>query len=278
MSRGRRHKAHHEEVENGERWLLTYADMITLLLALFIVLFAISTVNQKKFLALALGLKESFDPKPGILPTSNGLLSNASLTKTAGENMTPLYKGSVASTTTVVPGQQQPEDSGSSTTPVGTIPTARLQALQQQLKNALAAQGLTGNVSFHMSTRGLVVQILADKVFFATGSADLGPVGDRVVDTVASVLRTGPYDINIEGYTDNQPLTGGPYGSNEELSAVRAVNVMLRLENSDSVDPNRLSATGYGDTHPVAPNSSPQNMALNRRIDIVILSSPEAQP
>ena len=278
MSRGKRHKAHEEEVENGERWLLTYADMITLLLALFIVLFAISTVNQKKFLALALGLKESFDPKPGILPTSNGLLSNASLTKTAGENMTPLFRGSVASTTTVVPGQQQPESSGSSTAPVGTVPTARLKDLQEKISSALVAQHLSGNVSFQLTTRGLVVQILADKVFFATGSADLGPVGNQVVDTVATVLRTDAYAINVEGYTDNQPLTGGPFGSNEELSAVRAVNVMLRLENSDSIDPNRLSATGYGDTHPVAPNTSPQNMALNRRIDIVILSSPEAQP
>ena len=278
MSRGKRHKAHEEEVENGERWLLTYADMITLLLALFIVLFAISTVNQKKFLALALGLKESFDPKPGILPTSNGLLSNASLTKTAGENMTPLFRGSVASTTTVVPGQQQPESSGSSTAPVGTVPTARLKDLQEKISSALVAQHLSGNVSFQLTTRGLVVQILADKVFFATGSADLGPVGNQVVDTVATVLRTDAYAINVEGYTDNQPLTGGPFGSNEELSAVRSVNVMLLLENSDSIDPNRLSATGYGDTNPVAPNTSPQNMSLNRRIDIVILSSPEAQP
>src|SRR5271166_3218165 len=72
------------EVENSERWLLTYADMITLLLALFIVLFSVSTINQKKFEALALGLKQTFDPKPGVLPSSNGLLSNASLTPTAG--------------------------------------------------------------------------------------------------------------------------------------------------------------------------------------------------
>jgi flagellar motor protein MotB len=81
--RKRGHDADHE-VENAERWLLTYADMITLLLALFIVLFAVSTINSKKFLALALGLREAFNPSPGLLPSSNGVLANASLVPTAG--------------------------------------------------------------------------------------------------------------------------------------------------------------------------------------------------
>ncbi len=275
MSRRSRHRGGHDEAHaNEERWLLTYADMITLLLALFIVLFAISTINQKKFLALALGLKESFDPKPGILPKSNGLLQNASLTQTAGEHVTPLFKGAIPTTTTLVPGGQTPTGSG----PTNSVPLSKLEKLQQQIENALAKQGLQAYVSLQTTTRGLVVQILADKVFFATGSADLGPIGDRVVDTVSSVLRTDPYGINVEGYTDNQPVTGGIYSSNEELSAVRAVNVVLRLEKTDGISPNRLSATGYGDTHPLAPNTTPQNMALNRRIDIVILSSQQAQP
>ena len=274
MSRRGRHKKHHEEVENGERWLLTYADMITLLLALFIVLFAISTINQKKFLALALGLKESFDPKPGVLPNSNGLLNNASLTQTAGERMTPLYKGS-AQTETTLPGSQSDSGGNSQTK---TVPPAQLSAIEGRIQAALKNRGLAGDVNLQQQTRGLVVQILADKVYFNTGSADLGPVGNEVVDTVASVLATDPYDVDVEGYTDNQPLTGGPYGSNEVLSAVRASNVVLRLENTDGLSPARLSATGFGDTHPLAPNTSPQNMALNRRIDIVVLSSSEAQP
>lgn len=281
MSRGRRRKHDEHEVENSERWLLTYADMITLLLALFIVLFSISTINQKKFLALAFGLKQTFDPKPGVLPNSNGLLNEAALAKTAGENQNPLFKGSVASTTTIVPGQQQPEGSGSSTsqaTPPATVPASNLEQLQQEINRALVAKGLSAAVSLQLQARGLVVQILADKVFFATDSADLGPLGSEVVDAVASVLRTDNYDIDVEGYTDNQAITGGPFSSNEELSAVRAVNVVLRLENTDRLSPNRLSATGYGDTHPLAPNTTPQNMALNRRIDIVILSSSENQP
>jgi len=273
VSGGRRgrHRAHEEEVENSERWLLTYADMITLLLALFIVLFAISTVNQKKFLALALGLKQSFDPKPGVLPSSNGVLGNASLTQTAGTQF-KLPGEASSTTTTTVPGQTAQE--GSAT----TVPSADLTQLQQAIQQALAAQGLTANVSLHLETRGLVVQMLADKVFFATGSADVGPQGNQVVDAVASVLKGDNYNIDVEGYTDNQPLIGGQFGSNEALSAVRAVNVVLRLENADGINPSRLSATGYGDTHPVVANDTPQDMAQNRRIDIVILTSQNSQP
>lgn len=274
--RSRRHGGHEEAHASEERWLLTYADMITLLLALFIVLFAISTINQKKFLALALGLKESFDPKPGILPNHSGLLQQASLTQTAGTQTTPLFQPIVTTTTTVQKNAENTSSNGSSTT--NSVPPAKLQQLEQQINEALTKAGLQAYVSLQTTARGLVVQILADKVFFATGSADLGPIGSQVVDTVATVLKTDSYNVDVEGYTDNQPVTGGLYSSNEELSAVRAVNVVLRLEQTDAIDPNRLSATGYGDTHPVAPNDTPQNMALNRRIDIVILSSQQARP
>ena len=277
MTRSRRHHGgHEEEPENGERWLLTYADMITLLLALFIVLFAISTINQKKFLALALGLKQSFDPKPGILRNSTGLLQNASLTQTVGSKLSTVAPLSV--TTTTLFGANPATSAGSAGETAVTVPPSELSSLERRIQAALVAQHLQAYVSLQVQARGLVVQILADKVFFATGSADIGPIGNDVIDTVASVLRSDPHEIDIEGYTDNQPVTGGVYSSNEELSAVRAVNVVLRLENTDGIAPKRLSATGYGESRPIAPNDSPAHMALNRRIDIVILSSTEAQP
>ena len=287
--RRRRHHNHEEEVENGERWLLTYADMITLLLALFIVLFAISTINQKKFLALALGLKESFDPKPGVLQSGSGVLNNASLAQTAGSNFK--ITGLPATTTTTVPGaspQVGAATASSDTVSSDTVSSgtessraqsnAALKKLEAEIQQVLTARGLNANVSLQLETRGLVVQILADKVFFATGSADLGPKGTQVVDAVASVLKTDTFNVDVEGYTDNQPLVGGPYGSNEELSAVRAVNVVLRLEKTDGINPDRLSATGYGSSRPVVPNNSPENMAQNRRIDVVVLTSQSATP
>jgi chemotaxis protein MotB len=271
VSRRKHRGAHEEEAENSERWLLTYADMITLLLALFIVLFAISTVNQKKFLALALGLKQTFNPKPGILPSSNGLLSQASLIQSAGSQMTVSH-----------PSLEQQAESPStaglgSTAGTGSVPSAALQKLQKQLTAALKTKGLSAAVTMQLTSRGLVVQVLADKAFFQTGSADLGSQGDAVVDAVASVLSSDNYSVDVEGYTDNQPLNGGPYNSNEELSAVRAVNVVLRLSQVDGINIDRLAATGYGASHPQAPNTTPANMALNRRIDMVVLTS-GAQP
>lgn len=275
MTRRRQRHAPGEDHEEGnsERWLLTYSDMITLLLALFIVLFAVSTINQKKFLALALGLKQSFNPNPGVLTSSNGMLDQPSVIPTAG-SVQSLARPSLSLRSLGSSPKPTPQPSHTAT----TATTKALQQVEAEINAALAAKGLQSTVTMTMQTRGLVVQVLADKVFFATDSAQLGPVGNEVVDTIASVLRTDTYSVEVEGYTDNQPITGGKYTSNEELSAVRAVNVVLRLSNIDGLDPSRLAATGFGDTHPLVPNTSPANMARNRRIDVVVLAPQGVQP
>jgi chemotaxis protein MotB len=262
--------AEHEEAANEERWLLTYADMITLLLALFIVLFAVSTISSKKFEALALGFKESFAPNPGVLPSSNGVMQYDSLTPTAGPRQVQQHPQIAAPTKQVSSTTQTSALTGSQ--------ESQLQSINQQIQKAAAAAKLQGVLSTSLSTRGLVVQVLTDKVFFASDSADLGPEGDAVVDTVASVVRTVTNDIDVGGYTDDQPITGGPYSSNEELSAVRAASVATRLIQNDGFDPDRVVATGFGDTHPLVPNDNPADRALNRRIDIVILAAGASQP
>ena len=114
--------------------------------------------------------------------------------------------------------------------------------------------------------------MLADKVFFATDSATLGKVGDQVVDPIAGVITGAPNDVAVEGYTDNQPIYGGPYDSNWQLSAARAANAAQRLATVDGIAEARLSAVGYGDTHPLVPDTSPANQAENRRVDVVILA------
>jgi len=265
-------EAESEEVENGERWLLTYADMITLLLALFIVLFAVSTINSKKFEALALGFKQSFSPNPGVLPSSNGVQQYDSLTPTAGPRQVQQHPSITG------PTKQATTTPTAKDTALSPSQEAQLQSINQAVKAATQAKGLQGVLSTSVSTRGLVVQVLTDKVFFASDSGTLEPEGAAVIDTVAPVLRSVPNGIDIEGYTDNQAITGGPYISNEELSAVRAASVATRLIQTDGIDPNRLAATGYGDTHPLVPNDTAADRALNRRIDIVILTTGAAQP
>lgn len=271
MSRRRRHAAEEHEVENAERWLLTYADMITLLLALFIVLFAVSTINSKKFLALALGLQQTFNPNPGVLPSSNGVLQNASLTPTAGKS-DGSSTGITTTTTTTVPPN-----------PATTLPTAlpgqqSLGTIQAQIDQALAAKGLGATATTAETAQGLVIQILSDHVFYASDIASLNGTGNEVVDTVASVLSADTNDIEVEGFTDTAPIYGGPYTSNMQLSAERAVNVAVRLYSVDGISQSRLAVVGNGPNDPVVPNSSPANMAQNRRVDIVVLGPGQSQP
>lgn len=243
-----------------ERWLLTYADMITLLLALFIVLFALSTINVKKFEAFRSGVVTAFSHHTNpITKAGTGLLHQTSLVAHPGQVMPPSASqaSSPGASTPATPGQPVP---------------APLPQIQAQLTQALASQGLTQNASIALERRGLVVHVLADKAFYATDSAALGPAGARVVDTIAGVLSQYTNSIAVEGYTDNEPIYGGPYTSNWQLSSMRAVNVLLRLVRIDHLAYQRFSAIGYASNYPLAPNTTPANRALNRRVDVVVLA------
>jgi chemotaxis protein MotB len=253
---------HGEEEGNSERWLLTYADMITLLLALFVVLFALSTINNKKFLELKLGLTKTFSQSPITSSGSNGLLQQTNLTS---------HPGISQQQSAVDAGHAAPIDASSPTSPT-------LAQISQQITQALQQQNLAQYASTSVTTRAVTVQVLADKAFFAVDSASLGSVGDEVVDTIAGVIRADPNNVAVEGYTDNQPIYGGPYNSNWELSAARAANVVDRLNAVDGLPMTRLQAIGFGQTHPIASNATPAGQAENRRIDVVILGPGQVGP
>ncbi|WP_298210253.1 flagellar motor protein MotB [Ferrimicrobium sp.] len=246
------------EAENSERWLLTYADMITLLLALFVVLFAMSSISQKKFDEFKTGLLQTFSQLQlqSALKGGTGLLEHRSLITHPG----------------ITPG---PPQISIPQTGAGTPASVSQQSSQlaAQINAALAQANLANDVQVAVEKRGVVVRLLSDKVFFNTDSATLGSIGTEVVNIIGKVVEPLPNDIDVEGYTDSAPIYGGPFSSNFELSAVRAVTVLEQLMRSDGVSADRLSATGFGATHPIVPNSSPTNMALNRRVDVVILNS-----
>jgi chemotaxis protein MotB len=261
MSRRRKSGGHGGEHGPGmERWLLTYSDMITLLLALFVILFALSTINVRKFKLFEQGLSSAFNDKVlttnsggnGLLPKSNSLVPNAKTTSS-----TPV--ATVAQTHT---GQASPA----------------LEKIAASVTQALQSAGLSQFASTQVEHHGVVIQMLADKTYYASDSATLGTTGDAVVDTIASVLRTIPNDVEVQGYTDNEPVLGGAYTSNWELSAVRAVNVVRRLVTVDGITRNRLTAVGFGSTHPIAPNTTTASRAQNRRVDVVILTSTPTIP
>lgn len=236
------------------RWLLTYSDMITLLLILFVVLFALSTVNARKFEQLRESVVNSLGGKLSAnLPANTGILPHQrSLVRPASAGAAPTTPGLPAALTGQLPVQD----------------TQIVAALQK----ALAAAGLSGDVTITPTERGVVVDVLSDKVFYGVDSASPGPLGNAIIDTVAKVIAPLANHVVVEGYTDNQPIIGGPYSSNWELSVMRAVNVVLRLVRVDGIAKGRMAAEGFSDTRPVASNATPAGQAQNRRIEIVILN------
>jgi chemotaxis protein MotB len=211
--------------------------MITLLLVLFIVLFALSRIDQAKFKEF----KQS---------VSHAVLSH-----------TPHGTTKVRATST--------------TKETVETPVNRLQEIRRQLSSALQSEGLLGDVTLTINSSGLVEGLVADSTFFTTNSADLSAVGEQIVDTSAAVLRGYPNAIEVAGYTDNQPISGGPFVNNWELSAARATTVVIRMTTSDEVNPGQVVLLGYGQYHPLVPNGSPSGQAENRRVNIVV--SPTAK-
>jgi chemotaxis protein MotB len=203
--------------------------MITLLLVLFIVLFAISQISQAKFREF----KQS---------VTHAVLSH-----------TP--KGTTKTHT----------EAATKATPVN-----QLAAIEAQLSAALRAQGLLGDVTLSINASGLVEGLVADTTFFTTNSANLSAVGQQIVDTSAAVLKNYPNAIEVAGYTDNQPITGGPYANNWELSAARATTVVTRMTGSDGVNSGQVVLLGYGQYHPLVPNTTSTAQAENRRVNIVV--------
>jgi chemotaxis protein MotB len=203
--------------------------MITLLLVLFIVLFALSRIDQAKFKEF----KQS--------------VSHAVLTHTP--------KGSTKALSRAAP---------------KATPANRLEEIKERLSAALNSQALLGDVTLSINSSGLVEGLVADNTFFSTNSAQLSPVGQEIVDLSASVLRAYPNAIEVAGYTDDQPITGGPYANNWDLSAARATTVVVRMTQTDSVNSGQVVLLGYGQYHPLVPNTSPAAQAQNRRVNIVI--------
>lgn len=236
LPRNRRDGASDAHGASEERWLLTYADMITLLLVLFIVLFALSRIDQAKYQAF----KESVTKDKDV----SGLAAQGPATA----------QGSHSATQAMAP----------------TNPPSQLHKIEIALSKALEKQGLLGDVTLAINSTGLVEGLVADSTFFVTDSAALSPIGEQIVDTSGHVLRGYTNDVEVAGYTDNEPIRGGVYADNWALSAGRSATVVQRLATVDDVNPAHLVALGYGQYHPAKSNTTATGRAENRRVDIVV--------
>jgi len=281
--RGRRGGA--VEHENEERWLLTYADMLTLLFALFMVLFSISSVNISKYQVLQQSLKAAFSGS--ILPGGRAILQ-------AGSESTSARTPATAEVPSIVPLVPTPASRSSSSTGSASNPavkpmsSADLQAalnsmsasvseqdtfekLKEQMDAYAKAHGFGNKVQTIIERRGLVVRVLTDNLLFDSGSATLQSKANSLLDQVAQLLNLDKsHPITVEGHTDNQPISNDQFPSNWELSTARATTV-VRFLISRGVSAYRLGAVGYADLHPIASNVTAAGRALNRRVEIVLM-------
>jgi chemotaxis protein MotB len=283
--RGRRkHKGHgEEEHENHERWLVSYADMVTLLMCLFIVLFAMSQIDKEKFAALASGLSASFGAPVTAMDT-NATGSTASVLDglpnpvdiAAGVGQTKTSQGLTQEQVDAAAAQAALQRA-QAIEAEATKAYDELAAARDRIDAALAAAGYPGAARYEIDERGLVVHVVSDGVLYDAESAALRADGVRVLNAIAPELTALPNQIRIEGHTNSIPVTpGGPYPSNWELSTDRATAVVRYLISRGLPAP-RVSATGYADTQPLVPDSDPASVTVNRRVDVVVLSTASAE-
>lgn len=244
----RRHKGHAEGHDNAERWLLTYADLITLLMVFFVVLYSMSSADSSKWKQISAALEQAFNVD--VLRGQSG----ASIDDTSGPPPPPIDN--------LISDQQVPQ-------------VARLQsAIQSVLNNATKDGGLqTPEVTVGTDREGVVIR-LSGSYLFDSGRAELKPNSFALLDAIADQLKLEQNDIRIDGHTDSTPLIGSAlYPTNWELSTARALAVTRYLTETDNVLPTRMEAAGFGEFRPIVSNDTREHRAMNRRVEIHLLSS-----
>jgi chemotaxis protein MotB len=266
MASSRRRGGHvEEEHENDERWLLTYADMITLLMALFMVLFSISSVNISKYVVLQHSLQDAFSGR--ILPGGRALLdSGGSTTSTQVQQNVPTVK------------QDESASASANATKAAKAAAQKAATAEQEDFKKLKARvdaytqkhGLQSKVSTLITRDGLVIRLLTDKLLFASGSATVQPQGRGLLAQVGGLLRAeNEHAIRVRGFTDPVPIHTAAFPSNWELSAGRAASV-VRAFTQAGVAAERLEAVGRASLDPLTTNATAAGRARNRRVEVLL--------
>jgi chemotaxis protein MotB len=234
-------KKHHDEShENHERWLLTYADLITLLMIFFVVMYSMSKLDVAKYAALAQSLSLTMGGGKNIIGDNSPTPINTQ------PNLTELEQ--------VATEQKQ------------------LSQIKEQVDKYLKYNGLENSVVTEIDERGLVVR-LKDSILFDSGKAYIKDEYKEKFIKLGKILSKINRYIRVEGHTDNVPIKNSNFSSNWQLSAIRATNVVELLISQAGIPADKISALGYGEFRPVASNNTPEGRAKNRRVDIIILNS-----
>jgi len=243
LDRHRKHAAHGAHIRSQgaggdqikDRWLLTYADLITLLLALFIFMYSFSRVDSEKYAKLNKALSGIFNATGVQIPPGDSLIDDR-------------------------PGS-------------GPLSVTRFENMRRALEAKAYENGLDDDkLAVEVSERGLVIHLM-ESAIFKPGGDKLSEDAMSALDLVADQLRGTPNHIRVEGHTDNVPIHNARFASNWELSSARATAIVRYLVDAHGISPRRISALGFGEFRPISPNTTPENRARNRRVDIVALTS-----
>ena len=243
-----RRQKYDDEHDNHERWLVSYADFITLLFAFFVVMYALSTVNEGKYRILSDSMTHAFRNEPSNSATQMPVVVTPPLVMVKKPNQAARQQ------------EAQKEKQRD-----------KMRSVAKDLLEVMAPLIDQGKVRVIETSRGVTIEI-NDSILFSPGQAVLQPLSSRAMRAVAQVLVPTDFPITIEGHTDNIPINTPQFPSNWELSAVRATTV-LRLFADTGVPADRLTAIGYADTRPVEPNLLADGRARNRRVSILIDST-----
>ena len=228
----------------GDEWLATYSDCVTLLMTFFVLLYAMSSVDENKMRALAQAFRSVMAGEAGdtILEYS-------------------LYNGDVP----LIGGE----------IPTDTVDGEKIEeSMYYQVSKFVADHDLEAVVDIIESDLGVVIQ-LRDNILFETSKSDLRSESKEILDSISGLISSLNNNIVVEGHTDNRPINTAEFPSNWELSVDRAVNVVRYFVENGKIDPSRLSATGYGEFQPIVDNDTEENMEKNRRVNILIMTNDE---
>ncbi|MCS5510956.1 flagellar motor protein MotB [Curtobacterium flaccumfaciens pv. flaccumfaciens] len=278
--RGRAKKSHDEAEHPDERWMASYMDMITVLMCMFLVLFAMSTVDQEKYIQLKQSLATGFgevdsqkiDTASGTVVTKDQVEdgSGYSTDKSQADHSTAssgTKDTNVDPASTVVPTTATKQDLAEAKRELDD-----LTKLERAIQHNLAKAGQSENVQFTVDARGLIVRLIGSETYFGTNSADLSDQARSIMDAIAPVLKTSDHDVSVEGHADQRNSTA-PYATNWELSAARATGVLRDLVERGGMPGEHVQSVGFGSSRPLAKGGTDRDLALNRRVDIVVLSN-----
>lgn len=245
-----------EKHANHERWLVSYADFITLLFAVFVVLYAMGQSDKKKVEEVMQAIQQSFGM------ATAGTAPKVSVIPSQAITVIPSLKPEIK----VAPAGR---------TRSGQVKTRADEKDFRQIKSAVEAylvkQGAQNKVTLEITRRGLIVS-LKEAGFFNSGQANIKPEAYELINTIAEVMTQYNNPLRLEGHTDNVPISTAQFPSNWELSTARATNGLKYLLKNFDVDANKISATGYAEFRPIAANDTSEGRARNRRVDLVMLS------